>query len=54
MFSDYGMSENVENDPLAQINQAECLLALYILHKENAGGAAVDFLDAERLDVLQG
>ncbi|CAM9284101.1 unnamed protein product [Ectocarpus sp. 12 AP-2014] len=54
MFSDYGMSENVENDPLAQMNQAECLLALYILHKENAGGAAVDFLDAERLDVLQG
>lgn len=54
MLADYGMTENVEDDPLAQMNQAECLLALYMLHKEKVGAAAVDFLDADRLEVLQG
>lgn len=54
MLADYGMADNVEDDPLAQMNQAECLLALYMLHKEKAGAAAVDFLDADRLEVLQG
>ncbi|CAN0051549.1 unnamed protein product [Scytosiphon promiscuus] len=54
MLPDYGMGDNVEEDPLAQINQAECLLALYMLHKEGARAEDVDFLDAEKLEVLQG
>lgn len=54
MLADYGMTDNVEEDPLAQMNQAECLLALHMLHKEKVGAAAVDFLDADRLEVLQG
>lgn len=54
MLSDYGMSDDVEDEPLAQINQTECLLALYMLHKEGTGVEAVDFLDAEKLEVLQG
>lgn len=53
MLSDYGISNDVEDEPLAQINQAECLLALYMLHKEGSGVEAVDFLDAEKLEVLQ-
>lgn len=64
MLSHYGMGDDVEDNPLAQMNQAECLLALYILYKEKdgtsgtisgeAGGAVVDFLDADRLEVLAG
>lgn len=57
MLADYGMSDDVEDDPLAQMNQAECLLALYMLHKEEGGGvggATVDFLDSDRLEVLEG
>lgn len=67
MLADYGMTEDVEDDPLAQMNQAECLLALYIMHKEEEeeeggeaatrqgrGPAAVDFLDVEKLEVLKG
>lgn len=69
MLSDYGVSDDVEDNPLAQMNQAECLLALYMLHKEKGweeeeeeggggggkrGPSAVDFLDADRLEVLQG
>ena len=75
MLSEYGVSDDVEDNPLAQMNQAECLLALYMLHKENGwekeeeqkrgggrdgggggrrGPSAVDFLDADRLEVLEG
>lgn len=54
MLSDYGMNDDVEDNPLAQMNQAECLLALYMLHKEKTEVAAVDFLDADRLEVLKG
>lgn len=54
MLADYGMCDDVEDNPLAQMNQAECLLALYMLHKEKIGVEAVDFMDADRLDVLRG
>lgn len=54
MLADYGMTDNVEDDPLSQLNQAECLLALYMLHKEKVGVTAVDFLDNDRLEVLRG
>ena len=54
MLADYGMCDDVEDNPLAQMNQAECLLALYMLHKEKLGVTAVDFLDADRLEVLKG
>lgn len=54
MLPDYGMSDNVDSDPLAQMSQAECLLALYMLYMEKTGAAAIDFLDADRLEVLGG
>lgn len=61
MLSDYGMGDDVDDNPLAQVNQAECLLALYMLHKEDrdregAGEARprIDFMDADRLEVLEG
>lgn len=55
MMADYGMTNDVEDDPLAQMNQAECMLALYMLYKEEGdGAAAVDFLDVDRLEVLDG
>lgn len=63
MLSDYGMGDDLDGNPLAQMNHAECLLALYMLHKEedsSRGGEAprpppvIDFLDADRLEVLRG
>lgn len=64
MLADYGMGDDVDDNPLTQLNQAECLLALYMLHKETGGGSngelaverknSIDFLDADRLEVLQG
>lgn len=61
MLGHYGMGDDVDDNPLVQMNQAECLLALYMLYKEggnvgSAGGArrSVDFLDADRLEVLKG
>ncbi|CAM9938580.1 unnamed protein product [Phaeothamnion confervicola] len=47
----YGIGPNVSSDPLLQLHQAECLLALYLMRR-HGGDAPVDFLDAERRDVL--
>lgn len=59
MQSEYGISDNLEGDPLEQMNHVECLLALYMLHKEETQDGEkmvteIDFLDAEKLKVLQG
>ncbi|KAG5190911.1 hypothetical protein JKP88DRAFT_352480 [Tribonema minus] len=53
MQGDYGVSEDLESNPLAQLNHAECLLALYMLHREGRGEEPA-FVDAEKLDVLRG
>ena len=48
------MSKKAEDDPLARMNQAECLLALHMLHKEKLATSAIDFVDSDRLEVLAG
>lgn len=53
MQADYGVSDDVDSNPLAQLNQAECLLALFMLHKEGKG-AEPAFIDADKLQVLRG
>ena len=53
MQSDYGVSEDIDDNPLVQMNHAECLLALYMLHKEGQG-AVPGFIDDEKLAVLKG
>lgn len=54
MLSEYGVSNNVEDDPLGRVNQTECLLALYMLHVENQPMSSIDFMDVEKVDVLAG
>lgn len=54
MLSDYGVSDIVEDDPLARMNQAECLLALYMLHMEKQAVSSIDFLDVDKVEVLAG
>ena len=54
MLLDYGVSDKAEDDPLARMNQAECLLALHMLHKEKLATSAIDFVDSDRLEVLAG
>jgi hypothetical protein len=56
------VDERIASDPLFAMNRAECLLAIFLqtveapsLLKVNQtvpGGSAVDFLDADRLEVL--
>ena len=47
--SDFGLGDAA--DPYVRSCRAECLLALLILHAE---GGPVDFIDADRLEVLRG
>ncbi|CAM9490453.1 unnamed protein product [Chrysoparadoxa australica] len=54
MESEYGMSEDLETSPLTQLRHAECLLALYRLHKDADAPLPVDFLDEEIVGVLTG
>lgn len=59
---DEGVSERIKMDPLFTMNRAECVLALFLhqveapeLATKNAtvqDGSKVDFLDADRKDVL--
>lgn len=59
MEADYGVSSNLESDPLTQINHVECLLALHILCNEDQPAnpaerpGTIDFIDTDKLDVLQ-
>ncbi|KAL9180719.1 hypothetical protein ACHAXT_011172 [Thalassiosira profunda] len=56
------LAEKLRFDPLFRMNRAECLLALFLstvegpklemLGEEVAGGSKVDFVDADRLEVL--
>lgn len=56
------LAERIQFDPLFRMNRAECLLALFfvlveipkleILGEEVAGGSQIDFLDQDRLEVL--
>jgi hypothetical protein len=56
------LDERIASDPLFTMNRAECLLAIFLhtveapaLQKANQtvpGGSSVDFLDADRLEVL--
>lgn len=47
--ADFGLPFS-DKDPMLQVNRAECLLALYMLTEEE--GAAVEFLDGDRMEVL--
>jgi hypothetical protein len=53
MTGEYGVSDDLDQNPLVQLNHAECLLALYMVHKEGLG-ATPQFVDAEKLGVLSG
>jgi hypothetical protein len=53
MQVDYGVSDDVDDNPLTQMNNAECLLALYMLHKEGQGHTPA-FIDSDKLAVLKG
>ncbi|CAM9874408.1 unnamed protein product [Discosporangium mesarthrocarpum] len=53
MEAEYGLGDDLESNPLTQMNHVESLLALFILHKEGRG-APVDFVDGEKLLVLRG
>eukprot|EP00980_Cylindrotheca_fusiformis_P000310 scaffold73_cov118-Cylindrotheca_fusiformis.AAC.6 len=56
------VNEKIRDDPLFCLNRAECLLALFLKHVELPGlekakhsvpdGSKIDFLDADRLEVL--
>ena len=56
------LAETIKNNPLFRMNRAECLLALFLATVEQpklellgesvAGGSKVDFIDADRLEVL--
>lgn len=58
------LAETINIDPLFRMNRAECLLALFLstvegpklemLGEDVAGGSGVDFIDADRLEVLLG
>ena len=60
--SSHDVDDRILNDPLFCMNRAECLLALFLrtveepeLKEKNAtvsGGSKVDFLDADRREVL--
>lgn len=57
MQADYGVNDDLENDELAQMNHAECLLALYILFREKDHTGIeepIDFIDADKLATLKG
>lgn len=55
--------DKIQNDALFRLNRAECVLALFLLNvevpklqqlgEEVAGGSQVDFIDQDRLEVLQ-
>ena len=51
MQADYGMSADLGENPLAQMNHAECLLALHMMFVEGVP-ERVEFLDAEKKEVL--
>lgn len=56
------LADTIKINPLFRMNRAECLLALFLttveqpklkmLGEDVAGGSAVDFIDADRLEVL--
>lgn len=56
------VAETIKLNPLFRMNRAECLLALFLdtveqpkmemLGEEVTGGSKVDFIDADRLEVL--
>jgi hypothetical protein len=56
------LDERIASDPLFTMNRAECLLAIFLhtveapamqkINQAVPGGSAVDFLDADRLEVL--
>jgi hypothetical protein len=56
------LAETIKMNPLFRVNRAECLLALFLdsverpklemLGETVAGGSTVDFIDADRLEVL--
>jgi hypothetical protein len=56
------LDERIVSDPLFTMNRAECLLAIFLhtveaptmqkINQTVPGGSAVDFLDADRLEVL--
>lgn len=56
------LAETIKMNPLFRMNRAECLLALFLdmverpklemLGESVAGGSKIDFIDADRLEVL--
>jgi hypothetical protein len=56
------VDNRIREDPLFAVNRAECLLALFLntveiptlekVKQEVAGGSTIDFIDADRLQVL--
>ena len=60
--NDKQLAETIKMNPLFRMNRAECLLALFLstvekpqmekMGQEITGGSDVDFIDADRLEVL--
>lgn len=60
--NDTQLAETIKMNPLFRMNRAECLLALFLstvekpqmekMGQEVTGGSDVDFIDADRLEVL--
>jgi len=60
--NDKHLAETIKINPLFRMNRAECLLALFLstvekpqmekMGQEITGGSDVDFIDADRLEVL--